>query len=221
LKGRELERTRRHGKHLFARLSGDGWLRLHFGMTGFVEYYRGNGGKESDHVRLLLEFEDGYRLAYDCQRKLGEVGLVDDVEGFIEQRDLGPDPLAEDFDLERFRELLEGRRGSVKSALMNQSLMAGIGNVYSDETLFQAGIHPMTAVRDMEPSDLRRLHRAMDRVLRTAIERRVDPDDFPRSWLTPRRGARDRCPKCGGALASETIAGRTAWFCTDHQASGP
>lgn len=215
LRNREFESARRHGKHLFARLSEDGWLRLHFGMTGFLEYYKNDCGPE--HVRARIDFSNGYHLAYDCQRKFGELGLVEDVDRFIEARDLGPDPLDSGFDLDAFRRVIEGRRGGIKSLLMNQSAIAGIGNIYSDEILFQAGIHPATRVDALDEQTVAHLYRTMRRVLEKAIECRVDPDRFPRSWLTPRRGEADRCPKCDGALKSDTIAGRTAYYCAQHQ----
>jgi formamidopyrimidine-DNA glycosylase len=141
LKGRSLAGTRRRGKHLFAKLSGNGWLRLHFGMTGELAYFK-RRREAPDHVRLRLDFANGYHLAYRNVRKLGEIGLVDDVVEFVEAEGLGPDALDPELDLGAFREALGKRRGSVKGALMNQEVVAGIGNVYADEILLAAGGRP-------------------------------------------------------------------------------
>lgn len=211
LKGRRLEETRRHGKFLFARLdSGPEWLVLHFGMTGFLKYFR---RRESapEHPRVVLGLDDGYRLAYDSQRMLGDVQLTKDVDAFCVEHGLGPDALS--LDAEGFAEQVGGRRGAVKSALMNQSAVAGIGNVYSDEILFQARVHPDTSVASLEDRDLRDLHRATRKVLEGAIHCRADPQRVPRSWLLPHRYEGGSCPRCGGRLERIPAAGRHAWIC--------
>jgi formamidopyrimidine-DNA glycosylase len=216
LMDRPLTATRRHGKHLFVAVAGgERWLRLHFGMTGELTYYR--NGDEPTHTALRLDFDDGYRLAYVIPRRLGAIGLVKDVDRFVEQRELGPDPLASEFDLRRFRELLEGRRGMVKSTLMNQRLLAGLGNVYTDETLFQAGVHPGTPTDELQPETIRRLYRAMRRVLERAIAARARPERMPRSFLLTRRQAGSRCPRCGGTIEKLTLSGRSSYVCSRHQ----
>ena len=130
LEGHAFESSRRHGKYLFVRLNEGNWLVLHFGMTGFLRYYK-NPEQSGDHTRLRIDFKNGFHLAFDCQRKLGLIDWVEDPKEFIRKKELGDDPLSEHFDLSRFTELLEGKRGSVKSALMNQSVIAGIGNIKS------------------------------------------------------------------------------------------
>ena len=216
LKGSRFEGTRRHGKHLFLDIAGNGWLRLHFGMTGFLRYYK-RPGHASDHIRLRIDFENGYHLAYDCQRKFGEVEVVEDVRRFIDERDLGPDPLEPGFDLDRFVDLVGDRRGSVKAALMNQSVMAGIGNIYSDEILFQAGVRPDAEVRRLDRGALKDIYLAMHRVLKKAIECRVDPERWPDWFLLPDRTEGARCPRCGGRVEKAKIAGRTSYYCNRHQ----
>ncbi|NIR44260.1 MAG: DNA-formamidopyrimidine glycosylase [Gemmatimonadetes bacterium] len=144
LKGHELESTRRHGKHLFVEISDDGWLRLHFGMTGEIRYYKDHE-ELPDHTRLRIDFDDDYSLAYQNTRKLGEIGLVEDPDEFIREEELGPDAMSSELDLRRFRELLEGRSGTIKGLLMNQNVIAGVGNVYADEILFRAWPAPRGA----------------------------------------------------------------------------
>jgi hypothetical protein len=133
----------RHGKQLFVSIAGGDWLSMHFGMTGGLRYFKGMA-KDTPYERLLVSFSNGYLLAYDCQRKFGKIGLVRDPEAYLNDHDLGPDALDDDFDFKAFRQALRGRRATVKSALMNQQCIAGIGNVYSDEILFQAKIRPDT-----------------------------------------------------------------------------
>jgi formamidopyrimidine-DNA glycosylase len=145
LHGKSFESARRHGKHLFAVIEGGPVLHLHFGMTGFLKYQHGSKAA-TDHPRARFVFENGYTLTYDNQRLFGEVSVVVGIDQFVRDRDLGPDALA--VDREIFVERIGSRRGMIKSTLMNQEVVAGIGNVYSDEILFQAGIHPETPTED-------------------------------------------------------------------------
>lgn len=118
LTGRELQRTRRHGKQLFAAVSGGDWLVLHFGMTGLLDYHR-DGEPDDDHTRLTLRFEDGSRVAYVDQRRLGFVTLMSNLDAYVEDEPLGPDALA--LSPGALRDLLRERRGAVKSVLMDPS----------------------------------------------------------------------------------------------------
>lgn len=215
LNGAFLRGTRRHGKYLLVDLEPGDWLALHFGMTGFLRYFR-DPESEPAHVRLRLDFDNGYRLAYDCQRKLGEIRLVADPETFAEEKELGADVL--ELDREGFLERLEGRRGMIKTALMDQSLLAGVGNVYSDEALFQTEIHPETAVADLDGKTLGHLHRTLHRVLEKAIREKVER--FPDSWLLPHREPGAGCPRCGGTIRRIEVAGRGCYICPDHQERG-
>ena len=216
LEGRTFESTRRHGKHLFAQLDDSQWLMLHFGMTGHLKYFK-NMEKDTPHDRMLISFSNGYHLAYDSQRKLGEVELIEDVEQFVEGKELGPDALDPSFDLAAFKEALSRRRAMVKSALMNQRILAGIGNVYSDEILFQVGVHPKTRVNQLDEETLAEIFDAMNRVLRTALDCQADPDQFPDSCIIPHRHGDGKCPKCGGELKRVKVSGRSAYYCPSCQ----
>jgi formamidopyrimidine-DNA glycosylase len=105
----------------------------------------------------------------------------------------------------------------VKAILLNQKLIAGIGNLYADEILFRACMHPATEAARLSEKDARRLFRATHYVLEKAIALKTDFNRLPRSWLLTRRGKRGRCPRCGRALKSATIGGRTSWFCAHCQ----
>jgi formamidopyrimidine-DNA glycosylase len=216
LVGQRFVSARRHGKWLLLTLDDGRCLALHFGMTGFVKYFK-KPEKEPEHDRLLIRFVNGYHLAYDSQRLLGAVALAEDADTFVEAKGLGPDVGAPDFDLEAFRALLAHRRGMVKSALMDQALMAGIGNVYSDEILFQAGIHPRTQVSNLDDDDLENLYAALQTVLETAIDSHADPAKFPDDYLTPHRGPNTACPRCGAPLKQVDVSGRTAYYCPQDQ----
>ncbi|MFW6154180.1 MAG: Fpg/Nei family DNA glycosylase [Planctomycetota bacterium] len=219
LKGAELVATRRWGKWLFAPLSTGGALVLHFGMTGGLDYAAA-GDDEPRHTRLVLHFANGYRLAVISQRMIGRASITDDVDAFAAEHDLGPDALSDGLDRSSFVERLSGRRGAIKSALMNQAVVAGIGNVYADEMLFQAKLHPATAVTDLDADRLGELYTVMRRVLRVAARKGGNGEQAPRGWVLRRRGAEETCPRCGGRLDSIKVNGRTSWFCPACQAKG-
>ena len=214
LKRRRFESSCRHGKHLFVRADGDVWLRLHFGMTGYLRYLK-NEEKAPRHARVVFVFEKDCRLAFDDQRMFGEMGLVKNVDEFLKRRGLGPDAL--DVDLAKFKNILAKHHGAVKSILLNQKLIAGIGNIYADEILFRARIHPATQTSALKEKAVAKLFRATRYILQKAIEAKADVDRMPKSWLLPHRGKGGNCPRCGRELKSATIGGRTAWFCAHCQ----
>jgi len=210
LKGRSLERSCRHDKHLFVRTDGDLWLRLHFGMTGSLEYLRDQRQAPKD-TRVLFGFANHSRLAFRDQRKFGEIGLLKDVDEFLRKRALGPDAL--DINLSQFKGIFKKHRAAVKTILLNQKLIAGIGNIYADEILFRARIHPATQASALKKKTVTELLRATRHILKEAIDAQADADLMPRSWLLPHRGKGGKCPRCGRLLKSSRIGGRTAWFC--------
>ena len=209
LKGRRIDETSRHGKYLFARLDTNGHLVLHFGMTGQLRYSR--DGDSDCEATACIHFSNGAQLDYIAPRKLGRIALSGSVNGFVAAHQLGPDALS--IDAEQFADLVQGRHGAVKSWLMNQHIMAGIGNVYSDEILFQARIHPRHQVKALDSDRLRDLHEALHEVLEAAIEAGADPDRMPESFLLPHRRDGGHCPCCGADLDTTRVGGRTAWFC--------
>jgi formamidopyrimidine-DNA glycosylase len=215
LRGAELEETRRHGKHLFVRVDDDGWLRLHFGMTGTL---RAGSGDDPDHTELRLDFADGGHLWFVDPRKFGEISWVRDVSGFVDDQDLGPDPLVDDVDRDQLAERLAGRRGSVKHTLMDQRTLAGMGNVYVDEVLFRVGIHPESATGALGDDRVDALHRALREVIDEAIADRADPERLPDDWLVTHREDGATCPRCGGTIRRLQVSGRSTYACADHQA---
>jgi formamidopyrimidine-DNA glycosylase len=216
LRGQALESTRRHGKYLLAMLSSSRWLVFHFGMTGSLFFYRPED-EEPPLARLILTFADKGRLAYISLRMLGGIELADDPDRFIAGHRLGPDILDDRFDAAAFRKALAGKRSTAKAALMDQQALAGIGNVYSDEILFEAGILPQRSAASLSAEEIGSLFQAVKGVPRTAIDKQADPRRFPAGYLTPRRRAGSRCPKCEGEIKQKKVAGRTSYFCPSCQ----
>lgn len=213
LRGREFAAVRRHGKHLFAD-AGAAWLHLHFGMTGDLAYYR-EREREPRFARVVFDFDNGAHLAFDDMRLFGLVDLVASPEEVT--RRLGVDPLDPALTFARFQALLEKRKGAVKSLLMTQEVLAGLGNLYADEILFATGIHPRRAVDQLSGAERRAVFTAMRRILRDNIARQGKGLDWPARYLTNHRQEGERCPKCGGTIRRTVVFGRTTYFCGKHQ----
>jgi len=213
LEGRAFDSTFRHGKHLFAKVTENGWLVFHFGMTGRFDYFRGN--KTPEHTRAVFSFTNGYSLAFLLQRKLGKLALVDGKAEYRKKHGLGPDAMDKKFSLADFREALKDTNSTIKSALMNQELMAGIGNIYSDEILFQARLHPKTNTKELGVRQIDKLYQTTREVLQAAIDSGADPEKMPDNFLIPQR--KKSCPVCGGDIKKITVSGRSAYFCPNCQ----
>ncbi|MFW5839503.1 MAG: DNA-formamidopyrimidine glycosylase family protein, partial [Planctomycetota bacterium] len=214
LKDATFDQVRRRGKFLFARLGDRGWLVLHFGMTGQLQSYQDD---QPEYTRLVLEFREGHNLAVISRRMLGRVSWTDDVEAFIKAEDLGPDVLDDDLDSDRFAGMLSDRTGAIKSTLMDQSIIAGIGNVYADEICYQASLRPDASLADVDRQQLGRLYRVMRRVLRTAARHGGDADELPDHYLLPNRREGESCSVCGGKFRKMQVTGRTTIYCPDCQ----
>ncbi len=215
LKGKKLTDTYRHGKYLFVK-AGDNWLALHFGMTGFLKYYK-NEKEKPEHIKLLLNFSNNYSLAYDCMRKLGLISLTGDVKKYLDKKEVGLDPLADDLDFEKFDKLLKDNRGSLKSFFMNQKHIAGLGNIYVDELLFHSHLHPKSDLNKVDNQISRKLFRNMNKIIEKAIDVDVERKEFPRTYLIRHREDGVDCPRCEGKIKQIKISGRSTYFCNKHQ----
>jgi formamidopyrimidine-DNA glycosylase len=216
LKGNKLKVTKRHGKNLFAGLANKKWLTMHFGMTGYLKYFK-NEEDAPRHARLLINFDNGYRLAYDSMRMLGRIDLVDDLSMFIKRKKLGVDPVEDKLSFKEFIELFNGRNGLIKTGLMNQSIIAGIGNIYADEILFHADIHPESNIKKLNEDDFKKIYQKMNSVLKKAIAANADHKELPADYLLRHRKAGEDCPVCAGKIMKQTIGGRSSYFCSRHQ----
>lgn len=214
LEGNRLESSRRHGKHLLVRLARNGWLTMHFGMTGSLEHVE-PAEAEVPYDRVRLDLGSG-SLAYVNRRMLGRVGLADDADAFIAAEGLGPDALDPGFNLAALSAALDGRR-ELKAVLLDQSLVAGIGNLYADEILFQARLHPRTPGRALGKARRKALFEKIKEVLQTAIDCGAGAEQLlerlPKGWLLPQRREGGICPRCGHQLAPLKAAGRTGYYC--------
>jgi formamidopyrimidine-DNA glycosylase len=213
--GREFTHVRRHGKHLFAG-AGSSWLHLHFGMSGDLFYYLHDNVRPR-FARVVFEFENGARLAYDDMRLFGVVDVTPDPDAFMAEHRLGPDPISSSFRLPVFRRIVRGRRGAVKAMLMTQEIIAGMGNLYVDETLYRASIHPRRAIDTLSDAEVTAIFAGLRAVLKEAIAFKSRGGDYPGRWLTQHREEGDRCPRCGGAIQRTVVFGRTTYFCGRHQ----
>ena len=199
-------------------------LCLHFGMTGRpLSTPAGEPVHRWD--RLLLELDDGTVYRYRNQRRLGFIRMV--ARSAVQDLSwgLGPEPLEAPGSW--FVETLGRRRGPVKAVMLDQAFLAGMGNIYADESLFAARIRPDRPARSLSPDEARRLHRSVNSVLRKALR---DPsiDSTPRLplMMVRRQASRARhgdgpvdvgCPRCGRPLTTSTIGGLTSFFCEDCQ----
>ena len=213
LKGKSFRAVRRHGKHLFADAEGQ-WLHLHFGMSGDLAYYRDEPPR---FARVIFDFDNGAHLAFEDMRLFGVVDLTPSPEDYIAEHELGPDPLDRKFTLRVFRDIVAKRRGAAKSLLMSQDVIAGIGNLYADEALFQSGIHPRRALDTLTDEEVKAIYAAIRRILREVIALKARDARYPRRYLIHYREEGERCPACGGAIRRSVVFGRTTYFCGNHQ----
>jgi formamidopyrimidine-DNA glycosylase len=202
----------RRGKWLLARTDGP-TLVLHFGMDG--ELVWSTGPETAGRFDRVVFDLDGGRLTYRTRRKLGGVWVARGEDQIA--RTTGPlGPGAETIDRDALAELLQGRRGGLKAALMDQSLLAGLGNELTDEILWRACLHPRRAARRLDDGELDRLHRALSEVLRTSVRHGRIP--ALEGWLESVRGLDEpRCPRCGTPIVRLRISGRTAYVCPADQ----
>jgi len=216
LRGAKLVAPRRHGKHLMANIDRGGCLTFHFGMNGALQFVQ-NRDQEPAFTRVRLDFAGDGCLAYTNKRMIGRVGLAEDAADFIADEKLGPDALERGFDFLAFTSAVAGAKRDVKSVLMDQKIIAGIGNIYSDEILFQAGVNPAERLDKLAPSQLERLFLEMRKVLTTAIARGAGSEQFiermPEGSLLPERKKGGHCPRCRSSLKAFKVGGRTAYCC--------
>jgi formamidopyrimidine-DNA glycosylase len=208
LTGHRFDEPRRHGKWLVLPTDGPTLL-VHSGMTGHPYYTNGDEAGWGPE-RLVIALDRG-ALRYADLRKLRGVWLAgedDDVTGVMGEQ--GPDALG--IDLRSFAKTLDGRRGTLKPTLMDQSVIAGLGNLLVDEICWRARLNPSRRTRSLGEDDVRVLHTAMKRVLATAVRHGCVPS-LPR-WLTRVRDEPDpSCPRCGARLMRGRVGGRTSLWC--------
>lgn len=214
LEGHKFKYTKRYGKYTFTALDNNFWLILHYGMTGRLKYFK-NQDEVPSYDRLLITFEDGGHLAFDDPRKFGKINMTSSIEDFVKEKKLGSD--ATEINLKVFKEIFEKRKGAIKSLLMDQHIMAGIGNIYSDEILFQAGIHPKVPANKLNSAQIERIFKVMKSVLKTSVDKRIADEELPDSFIIPHRKKNGKCPNSDIKLKTIKVSSRTAYYCPQCQ----
>jgi formamidopyrimidine-DNA glycosylase len=184
---------------------------------------------DEQHVRVRMALDDGRCLCFRDTRKFGRMALVDDPAPLL--AGLGPEPLGDDFTLAWLRSLLAGRRGRIKPLLLDQRALAGLGNIYTDEALWRARIHPLRPAASLTQEEVARLYAAIRAVLGEAVEREgttlddrgyVGADGRPGSFATQlavyaRAGC--ACPRCGAPVQRIMVGQRGTHLCPVCQTS--
>jgi formamidopyrimidine-DNA glycosylase len=224
LTGLSVNLVDRKGKYVLLGLDDDIWLGIHRKMSGNV-FLRPADAPPEAHTHLEIEFDDGLLLRFVDPRKFGRVYLFSsssELNEFLAAR-LGPDSLI-DLDAALLMAKLRGRKGRIKSLLLDQAFLAGIGNVYADEALWEARVHPLRSADSLSKVELRRLAAAIKQVLLRGIERNGtsfsstyrDVDDQPgenQSFLNAYGREAMPCPRCGRPISRILIGARSSHFC--------
>ncbi|MEO1413137.1 MAG: DNA-formamidopyrimidine glycosylase family protein [Bacteroidota bacterium] len=208
LKGRTFVDSFRRGKYLFGELDNGHHVLLHFGMTGDLIYYTQAADKPK-FERFAFVFGPQQTLAFDCPRKFARILYLDDVEDYIRETKLGPDAL--EISEERFLELMGQRKVTIKGFLLNQHLLAGVGNLYADEVCYQCRVHPASTVAKLPPRKRRQIFAKLREILNFAVERTVYYKDYPDNWFWEWR-KEGEIGKGGNPVLRAKVAGRTTYY---------
>ncbi len=215
LEGERVKTVERRGKYLLVRLGGGQVLLVHLRMTGGFRY------GPSTHERAVLELDDGTRIAYRDLRRFGTWLLLepDEVAEHLRIR-LGPEPLGPGFTTAFLAGRLAGRRAPVKAALLDQRSVAGVGNIYADEALWHAGIHPLRPAGELGAEEVAALRRGIRHALRRGIRRQgADLGDGAYAGGRMQHEFRvygragEPCDRCGTPIEKTRAGGRGTWFC--------
>jgi formamidopyrimidine-DNA glycosylase len=232
VRGRRIEAVGRRAKLLVVELSGGAALTIHLKMTGQL-FVVPAGAPEDPYIRLVLAFSDGRELRFRDIRKFGRVGfyerdpasgeLVNEPGGTAVFARHGPEPLDPAFTLAAFRRRLRARTARLKPLLLDQAFIAGIGNIYADEALWLAHLHPLRSAASLRPADEHRLYLAIRSILAEAIERRgssiddytaPDGDGEMQEQLQVYQRTGEPCPRCGRPIRRIVIGARATHFCS-------
>jgi formamidopyrimidine-DNA glycosylase len=228
LVGERVAALERRGKYLVFWFESGRGLLVHLRMTGGFRLADGNGLPDDPYVRAVVTLDDGSDVAYRDVRRFGTWQLLEpyDIEPFLSAR-LGEEPLGRRFTARALGERLAGRRAPVKAALLDQRTIAGMGNIYVDEALWRARIHPLRPARDLDEDDVKRLHRAVRRALEAGLARQgatirnyATPDGesggMQHEFKVYGRGG-EPCLRCGTPIEKTRAGGRGTWYCPSCQ----
>ncbi len=227
IEGKVIGEIRRRGKYLILSLDSKDNLVIHLKLTGRLLYSQKR--EEPDYTRIIFIFQDQTQLSFTDIRGFGGLWLASDEElGMVASlQNLGPEPLEKDFTVNRFKELLKGKRGRIKPLLMDQTFIAGIGNIYAQEALFLAGIHPKRSPSSLIDKEIESLYNNLLSVLQEAIsyggssvDAYVDLNGKKGSYESHLRvygRAGKDCSRCGAVIERVKMAGRGTYFCPHCQ----
>jgi formamidopyrimidine-DNA glycosylase len=219
--GRRVVAVGRRGKYVVVELDR-GYLLIHLKMSGQLRVVPA-GEPPDEHTHTVFYLDDGQQLHFRDVRKFGRVYLVDDAERVTAA--LGPEPLADEFSLDAFRRLLVRRSGRLKSLLLNQAFVAGLGNIYADEALFAARLHPLRRADSLASEEQLRLYESIRAVLSRAVAHRgTTLEDRGYTDAEGRAGgyqdqiavygrAGEPCPECQTPIERIVVGGRSTHFC--------
>jgi formamidopyrimidine-DNA glycosylase len=222
LRGRVVERVGRSGKYLVWQLTGERFLLIHLRMTGALLF---DPPADPLHTRVRFRLDEGHRLVYNDPRRFGTGHLVDGLaarDAYLGER-LGIEPLTPGFTAEHLREMARGRRAPVKSFVLDQRRIAGVGNIYADEALFRARIHPLRPVGTLKRPQFEALREAIEYALAAGIDAKgATIDDF--RHVDGARGSfqdlfrvhqheGEPCPVCGTRIRKLVVGGRGTYVC--------
>jgi formamidopyrimidine-DNA glycosylase len=233
LDGEQVASVDRRGKYLILRFESGRALVVHLRMTGsFLHLPSAAGPAEHLHQRAVVTLGDDSVLVYSDVRRFGTWLLLEpgEVDAYIDER-VGPEPLEASFGARQLGERLARRRAPVKAVLLDQRALAGVGNIYADEALWRAKVHPLTPADALEPGEVKALHRSIRRALELGIARQ---GSTLRDYRLPDGGsggmqhefkaygrAGEACDRCGTPIDKIRVAGRGTWYCPNCQVHRP
>ena len=232
LEGEHVSALERRGKYLIVRFSSGRSLLIHLRMTGSLRHGPAGSLEDDPHRRAVVRLDDGSDVAYRDVRRFGTWLLLEpgELDAYLDER-LGSEPLADEFTPAELRGRLAGRRAPVKAALLDQRTLAGMGNIYVDEALWRARIHPHRPAGKLSAAEVRRLHPAIRATLAVGLERQGStlrdyrlPDGDSGSMQNEfkvygREG--EPCDRCGTPIEKTRAGGRGTWYCPRCQPRQP
>jgi formamidopyrimidine-DNA glycosylase len=228
LEGERVSALERRGKYLIVRFESGRDLLVHLRMTGSLRHAPGGSLEDDPYRRAVVRLDDGSDVAYRDVRRFGTWLLLEpgELDSYLADR-LGPEPLARSFTAAALAGRLAGRKAPLKSALLDQRAIAGLGNIYVDEALWRAQLHPRRPAGGLGGDELRRLHRSIRRVLELGIARQgatlrdyATPDGASGSMqdeFNVYGRAGEPCPRCGTPIERDVLGGRGTWTCPTCQ----
>ena len=217
LPGQRIEAITRRAKYLQFHLSSEQTLLIHLKMSGDL-LVEPNAEPVHPHVRAIFGLDNDHQLRFKDMRKFGRIYLVSNPDEVV--GNLGPEPLPDDFTVQDFKALFKKRRGRLKPLLLNQEFIAGIGNIYADESCFIAGIDPRRGVDTLSEAELEKLYQAIRQALKAGINHKGASLDavyrggeFQNHFQVYGR-TDEPCYRCGRAIIRVVLGGRSTHLCT-------